>query len=333
MAAPRYTVIIPMRRFCRDEPVLASLRETPCPLSAEIIVAEGTHPARQRNAALELARGEIVVFLDNDCRITPDFWEELERAFARPEVEIVGGPVLLRREATKREKIFHALLTHPLAVGPVSARYAARGEFRRATQTGLIMCNLAARHALFARIGPHISTHPDMFIFFLPPARTSAVHSEPMAKSYIFSSESVTEGHPDKVADTISDAVLDACLAQDKHSRVACETLVKSNLVVVAGEITTKADFDYNKVVRNAIEEIGYTEPGESFNAKGVHIMNALTAQSPDIAQGVDEKAAEGKATPSRARATRASCSVSPCNETPNLMPAPIYYAHALGER
>jgi hypothetical protein len=154
MAAPRYTVIIPMRRFCRDEPVLASLRETPCPLSAEIIVAEGTHPARQRNAALELARGEIVVFLDNDCRITPDFWEELERAFARPEVEIVGGPVLLRREATKREKIFHALLTHPLAVGPVSARYAARGEFRRATQTGLIMCNLAARHALFARIGP-----------------------------------------------------------------------------------------------------------------------------------------------------------------------------------
>ena len=72
-----------------------------------------------------------------------------------------------------------------------------------------------------------------------------------MAKSYIFSSESVTEGHPDKVADTISDAVLDACLAQDKNSRVACETLVKSNLVVVAGEITTKADFDYNKVVRD----------------------------------------------------------------------------------
>ncbi len=97
-----------------------------------------------------------------------------------------------------------------------------------------------------------------------------------MAKSYIFSSESVTEGHPDKVADTISDAVLDACLAQDKHSRVACETMVKSNLVVVAGEITTKADFDYNKVVRNAIREIGYTDKGESFNADGVHIMNAL---------------------------------------------------------
>ena len=81
-----------------------------------------------------------------------------------------------------------------------------------------------------------------------------------MAKSYIFSSESVTEGHPDKVADTISDAVLDACLSQDKNSRVACETLVKSNLVVVAGEITTKADFDYNKVVRSAIREIGYID-------------------------------------------------------------------------
>src|ERR1700744_5614156 len=135
-----------------------------------------------------------------------------------------------------------------------------------------------------------------MFIFFL--RRACRVASfEPMSKSYIFSSESVTEGHPDKVADTISDAVLDACLAQDKNSRVAGETMVKSNLVVVAGEITTKADFDYNKVVRNAIREIGYTEPGESFNADGVHIMNALTAQSPDIAQGVDDKAAEGKAT------------------------------------
>jgi S-adenosylmethionine synthetase len=128
-----------------------------------------------------------------------------------------------------------------------------------------------------------------------------------MAKSYIFSSESVTEGHPDKVADTISDAVLDACLSQDKNSRVACETLVKSNLVVVAGEITTKADFDYNKVVRNAIKEIGYVEPGESFNAAGVHIMNALTAQSPDIAQGVDEKDAEGKG-----HAEQVLCSASP---------------------
>jgi hypothetical protein len=160
MIAPRFTVIIPMHRFGGDEPVLRSLRETTpaLPSPPEIFVVEGTHPARQRNAALERAQGEIIVFLDNDCRLGPHFWEELDLLFNRPDVEIVGGPVLLRPDATPREQIFHALLTHPLVVGPVSARYRAQGDFRPATQTELILCNLAARRSVFTRIGT-LSTH------------------------------------------------------------------------------------------------------------------------------------------------------------------------------
>ena len=118
-----------------------------------------------------------------------------------------------------------------------------------------------------------------------------------MGKNYIFSSESVGEGHPDKVSDTISDAVLDACLAQDRRSRVACETLVKSNVVCVGGEITTKAKFDIDQVVRDAIRGIGYVNDDDVFHADSVFINNYLTAQSPDISQGVDAKAASGKAT------------------------------------
>ena len=151
MSSPRYTVIVPMAQYRFDEPVLLSLRSAPGPL--EIFVVEGRHPARQRNAALERAQGEIVVFLDNDCQLSAQYWSELEQAFAKPEVEVVGGPVLLRPEAGTREKIFHALLTHPLVTGPVSARYAARGEFRKSTQTELILCNLAARRSLFTRVG------------------------------------------------------------------------------------------------------------------------------------------------------------------------------------
>ena len=114
-------------------------------------------------------------------------------------------------------------------------------------------------------------------------------------QEYLFTSESVTEGHPDKVCDTISDAILDACLAQDPKSRVACETLAKSNLVVLAGEITTKAKFDYVKIVRDAIREIGYTDKSSVFNDESCQVLCALVKQSPDIAQGVDTVAAAGK--------------------------------------
>src|ERR1043166_865324 len=116
-----------------------------------------------------------------------------------------------------------------------------------------------------------------------------------MSKNFIFSSESVGEGHPDKVCDTISDAVLDACLAQDPYSRVACETYAKCNLVVVGGEITTEAKLDFSSIARQAIREIGYTHEDDVFHADKVLIMNAITSQSPDIAQGVDARKAKGK--------------------------------------
>src|SRR3954464_3213066 len=116
-----------------------------------------------------------------------------------------------------------------------------------------------------------------------------------MNKRCIFSSESVGEGHPDKVCDTISDAVLDACLQQDPRSRVACETYAKSNIVVVGGEITTKADIHVNEIVRKAIREIGYVNDDDVFHADKVFITNLVTRQSADIAQGVDARSAEGK--------------------------------------
>jgi S-adenosylmethionine synthetase len=152
-----------------------------------------------------------------------------------------------------------------------------------------------------------------------------------MARRYIFSSESVAEGHPDKVCDTISDFILDACLDQDPKSRVACETLAKGNLVVIAGEITTNAQFDYLAQVRAAIRDIGYVHQDSQFHADTCLILQALSRQSRDIAQGVDAKAAEGKDTAEQGAGDQGLMFGFAVRETPELMPAPIQFSHELG--
>ena len=148
-----------------------------------------------------------------------------------------------------------------------------------------------------------------------------------MTKKY-FTSEAVGMGHPDKLADRISDSVLDACLAQDPQSRVACETLVATGMAVVAGEISTKAQIDYQDVVRGAIERVGYTDDDFGINAESCAVLVALDKQSPDIAQGVD-----ATATKDVGAGDQGFMFGYACNQTPEFMPLPIALSHRITSR
>ena len=147
---------------------------------------------------------------------------------------------------------------------------------------------------------------------------------------YLFTSESVSEGHPDKVSDQISDAVLDAILTQDKNARVACETLCSTGLIVMSGEITTTASVDYNVIARETINRIGYTSSDIGFDSNTCAVLTAFNKQSPDIAQGVNRTKEQEL---DQGAGDQGLMFGYACDETPQLMPMPIYYAHRLMER
>ena len=151
--------------------------------------------------------------------------------------------------------------------------------------------------------------------------------------SYLFTSESVSEGHPDKIADQVSDAVLDAILAQDKRARVACETLVKTGAAIVAGEVTTTAWVDIEALARQVINDIGYDNSDVGFDGHTCAIINMLGKQSPDIAAGVDGTDKKAKKPEEQGAGDQGLMFGYACNEAPEFMPAPIYYSHRLVEQ